>query len=334
MSALIPPEMAAFYKMVGYKSVGDHYIQEANEALLAKQYAVAQGHAKTIIDFAMAHKNHGEYDIAERLLRESIEIMEYAAVKKDNFSYIIAHRELGSTLGKKGKIDEAMKVYETALTLAPKTGDLPASILSNMAHLTEDPEKSIELLKRGLKMTSHDVIIATMKNNLAELTSDLSAREALHREALALRSMALPAMHPDIAQSHCNLGDTLQKLKKYKEAETHFFTSIKIRKAALGDSHPDLAFSFNNIGTLFIETGRPALAIPFLVKALAIFKKIDLPPNHRYILGTTESIEIAQEMVDMIKASEQFNAAAKVQASKTQVEEEEEEKKEEIEELD
>ena len=107
-----------------------------------------------------------------------------------------------------------------------------------------------------------------------------------------------------------NLAESLQLQKHYGEALEVFRRSREIDEKALGPGHPKLAYDFQGIGTVLLEMGRAAEAVPVLERALALREKNPLDPdllnNTRYNLATAlwdtgrkdRSLKLAHQALD------------------------------------
>lgn len=67
-----------------------------------------------------------------------------------------------------------------------------------------------------------------------------------------------------------NLGNVLEELGRYDEAQALQLRSLTIREAKLGPEHPDLIWTLMGLSGVHQASGHPELAVPLLERALEI----------------------------------------------------------------
>lgn len=92
--------------------------------------------------------------------------------------------------------------------------------------------------------------------------------EALLRDALAWRESALPADHPDVADSLNSLALLFKLRGNYAEAEPLYRRALDINLGAYGESHDVSIAAMNNLGALLKARGHLAQAEVYYRKAL------------------------------------------------------------------
>ncbi len=108
--------------------------------------------------------------------------------------------------------------------------------------------------------------------------SRLDEADAVLRRALEIRERALPADHPDVAETAMNLGVVRRYHGRYAEAEPLLRRALEIRRRVLPADHADTADSLNTLGSLVRAQGRPAEAEALFREALDVSRRA-LPPG-------------------------------------------------------
>ncbi|AZI45250.1 CHAT domain-containing protein (plasmid) [Deinococcus psychrotolerans] len=135
---------------------------------------------------------------------------------------------------------------------------------------------------------------AIILDNLGNVLSDLHRfDEALesHEEALKIKRQALPANHPDIADSLNNLGNVLSNLHRFDEALESHEEAFTIRRQALPANHQYTAGSLNNLGNVLSDLHRFDEAMERHEEAFTI-RLQSLPANHPDIAGSLNNLGI------------------------------------------
>ncbi len=189
--------------------------------------------------------------------------------------YANALKAKADVLGELGRQAEALDDFRTVLAiteqqLGPKHGDL-AVVLTNMAiveYYLGRPEES--------------------------------AKHA--RRALAITEAVYGADSPETAAALTMVGTALLAQRDYAGALETFQRSERAVEHALGPEHPSLADPLANIGSMLVQLKRPAEAVPYLERAIAIATKN----------AAGDSLDIVQLLAsqcDVLRAAGQLDAA-------------------------
>jgi len=192
--------------------------------------------------------------------RESLEYLSHESLWRAtlarNPAAAMAWFNLGDTLAKKGRHDEAIASFRRALELrpndAPGYNDLACELV-----LIGQPLEAIPLFERALVLRPG---YAEVHNNLG------NAFRSLGRivEATAQYEKALAAK-PDYPEAHNNLACELSAQGRLAEALTHFETAIRLQ--------PDHAAAHGNRANVLRDFGRLPEAFASYERALQLNSK-------------------------------------------------------------
>jgi len=193
------------------------------------------------------------------------------------------------------KLDAADDTARRAYLAALACGDLAAQSLAIdasavVARLRGDRDRALDesMLALALAELSGDPIArARSYNNLGriatELSGDLQTAEQHYRRALDLSADDLPLR----ARVLNNIGN-LERMRSRRTAALEAFRSALHLSERARDSYGQLAAE-HNIGLLFAEQNDPAQALPHLLKALAIERRMKSATAARTLLSIAEA---------------------------------------------
>ena len=177
-----------------------------------------------------------------------------------------AHNNMGNTLKVLGKLDEAKAIYTRAIELKYDYAEAHNNLGVTLKELSKLDEAETSLGKA-----------ITLKPSFAEAHNNLgiTLKEQGRLDEAEIKLVRAIELKPDYAVAHNNLGATLQELGKFSEAEASYKHAIALK--------PDYAEAYNNLGITLKELGR-------LTDAEVSYKKaIALKPNFAEVhsnLGT------------------------------------------------
>ncbi|MEO6810190.1 MAG: tetratricopeptide repeat protein [Isosphaeraceae bacterium] len=193
-------------------------------------------------------------------------------------------------LFKDGKVDEAEKLFRSALAIRERT------------HGPDDPETARYL---------SNLAFATMKQGKGKQAKDLFMR------SLSIRERSFGPEHLDVAKSHHDLGLLYLAEGEFKQGVEHMDRALTIYKNALGPEHPDVAQILNDVGGLchglarsrgeYRKPGKSDQGTPFsdlaersLERALAIREKAPGPDDLKVAdsLNVLAAVYVAQTRYD------------------------------------
>jgi len=221
-----------------YYKITAKYIKEQTGDT-SEQYALAQN------QLAVLHHELKNYDSAEILFKQSINIYENINLKSENYTQSIAN--LASLYKKINEYSKAVIQYQKVV----------------------ETDKNL-LGEKHPKYASNLNVLAILYFTLGEYEK----AEALYIDALNIRREILGENHPDYATSLNNLALNYEAQGKYEKAEPLYIDSYGIRKAVLGDSSTQYAQTLNNLAILYKKMGQYAKAKSLFFLAIDIFKKV------------------------------------------------------------
>ncbi|CAF4016053.1 unnamed protein product [Rotaria sp. Silwood1] len=180
----------------------------------------------------------------------------------------IYHR-LGSAKYHQGNYQEAIRLYEQALTIRQRL--LPPNHLD-------------------LAMSYNN--IGLVYNHMDEYPKALLS----HEKALEICQQTLRSNHPDLAASHNNIGLVSYKMRHYLDALSSHEKALEIRKQCLPPNHPDLGMSYNNIGVVYKDMGEYSKALSFYESAVDIGQR-SLPPNHPHLQTYKKNLDLVRKIL-------------------------------------
>ncbi|MBD3219937.1 tetratricopeptide repeat protein, partial [bacterium] len=189
----------------------------------------------------------GRLDEAEALQREALETYrqlpdDRIAGSRDSVICMVT-ANLGSTLRKRGKLDDAAVALEEAVARGRRVfGD-------------RHPE------------------VATFLNNLAGVRKDMgqyARAEALYREVVDLRREHGGEDHPNHARALNNLASLMQASGRSTAADSLYRDVVSRFRAHYGRRHPYVSFPLLGRGRALIDLDRPEQASPLVAEAVAI----------------------------------------------------------------
>ena len=164
-----------------------------------------------------------------------------------------AHNNLGIVYAKEGEYREAIKAFETALSLP---GDHPA--------LT--PQCNHTQVYNNLGRTYYTMLEEALPPSDAGACGETAVpgeadRERLYHNSLHSYQKAL-YMNPDNAEAHNNLGDLHYLMHSYRAAAHEYRTAVEL--------NPAYAEASNNLGVVYLDTMRYHDAEKAFIEALEV----------------------------------------------------------------
>ena len=232
----------------------------------------------SLTDLASLYLAKAEYDRAELLFREAVEVYRRQLGPEHPIT-ATGLNNLGITLYRKGDFAAAEPLLREALRLQRRdlgdddpavAGSLEnlAGMLAERGDVTAAEPLAREALALQRKLGDRNPIVARCTNSLAVLLhyrGDLAAAERLFREALVLRREILPPEHPDIAASLLGLGAVLADRGEEKAAESLLREALAIRRRVLQPGHWRIATVESELGGCLARQHRWQEARPLLV---------------------------------------------------------------------
>jgi tetratricopeptide (TPR) repeat protein len=198
-----------------------------------------------LLNLGGAYRDMGEPERAIPILRRALGIAE-RVVGASHPHVAGLNFNLGLCLSDLGRYDESASFLERALALRERLlgGDHPdvaTTLVAIGSNRTQrgDPELSLPLLRRALAIY----------------------------EAKAQRTPN------EWAMAHHELGETARRLGRYAEALEHERQAIRFIEAKAGAGSDYLLLPLQTVGALYLDQGRPDLAVSPLERAVGIYER-------------------------------------------------------------
>ncbi|MEM1204325.1 MAG: serine/threonine-protein kinase [Acidobacteriota bacterium] len=246
----------------------------------ARHDASAEVLAEVLGLYGRLEDERGDYDRAEGLIRESLDI---------------SRREHGE--------------------LQPAV----ALILNDLASVVQkrSPEEAEALYLRALGIqrqvfegSHHD--LATTLNNLGLLDYErqrFDQAEARYREALELRRKTFGSSHPHIAQVLAHLGDLELVRRNLDAAETLYRQALDIFRQELGEDHQEVAVALNNLGRVLLARGQVDEAGERFERSLEMHLRIFGDSHFRVAVMRNNLAQVARQRGELEEARRLYAAA-------------------------
>jgi Flp pilus assembly protein TadD len=202
------------------------------------------GGATIVLCLALTRQQLGPWQDSETLFRHAVEVTENNYVAYDN---------LGTVLGEKGQLDEAIRQFREAVRLKL----VHANAHCNLAIALEKQGQTDEAIRQFQEAIRLQPDHANAHCNLGSaLEKKGQMDEAMRQFQEAIR------LQPDYADAHNNLGVNLGKRGQLDAAIGQIQEAIRLK--------PDHAEAHNNLGTAFLQQGRTDAAIAQYREALRL----------------------------------------------------------------
>jgi tetratricopeptide (TPR) repeat protein len=245
------------------------------------------------VNLAEILRRDNQLDEAAKLASAAIADLEDRS--RGTESHISALFMLGRVQMARGDLEDAEPVlrraYDLQTKLAGEDSDETVNARNGLAELLVIRGKTDEaefLLRRNVEAVRKiygdgTATLGIAWNNLANALSDIPDKyveaEKAYLEAIRLLEANLEPGHPEIANSHNNLGSLYVKMERWQDAVTQHRIGLRLRTASLGPDHPNTAASQVGLALALNKLGQRADAEAMLRDAKASFTK-SLGANH------------------------------------------------------
>jgi eukaryotic-like serine/threonine-protein kinase len=226
------------------------------------------------------YRDMGDFERAQLLLRRAVDLAQRKV--GPNHPHVAGfYFNLGLCLSDLGRFEEAGVLLERALAirerlLGPDHPDVAGALMGLAANW----------IYRGKPATAH----------------------ALLERALAIYEAREPKIPDGWAMAHHKLGQADRALGHYDEALEHERQAIGMMEEALGPESDYLLDPLETVGGVYLDQGRPALAIPPLERAVKIY---DRQPPTLARWSSVARFELAQALWDSGGDRERARALAR-----------------------
>ncbi|MDA9161958.1 CHAT domain-containing protein, partial [Crocinitomicaceae bacterium] len=293
------------------------YYWKRSVELFEEYHPESKDYASSLNNLGLVYQKIGDYNAAEPLLKESLEIRK-KTLGEEHPVFASGLENLGNFYSVIGNHLAAKEMYMKALEIKKTAfgADHPevASSLNNLGNYyysmsnyrAAEPiyQRSLEIRKKTLG--EDHLYVAQSLNNLGNLYSDMGiykGAELLYNLSLDIKKKALGDQHPNVAMSLDNLGNLHSSMGAYKAAEPYYKLSLDINIKAYGEEHPEVAKNLNNLGVLYLKMAAYGDAESLLNQSLKIRKKI-FGEQHPDIATNLENLGNLYTMIGDYKIAE------------------------------
>jgi eukaryotic-like serine/threonine-protein kinase len=265
------------------------------------------------------YMNLGDYDMAQRLLEQSLELRRsiFPPLHSDIGESL---HNMGVLLWENGHYNDAEVYLREALNLKKDIYDglndsrantkmALAIVLKDLRNFEEAESLYQEAIRMNIEIhgENHESIAQGLNNfgNFLESIGEYQKAKDHYRESLELYTDLYGESHPDVAGRLNNLGAVHARLGDLNEALTYHENALRVRLSVFDENHPDIAESNYHLGGVHMDLGNLEIAEEYLNEALAI-QRITLNPNHPNTSQTLNSLGILMQRKGNFEASAQY----------------------------
>ena len=246
----------------------DDSVGQLRRALDAQRARAAAGAgddaelARTLNLLGMVLAERGEFDEAERVTRESLEL------RRKRFGETSI--EVGETLSNLGTLRADQGDHAAAETLYRQSIDVQDKL----------PLSSFGEDQKTATMTRANHRVSSMNNLARSLRAlgKLEEAERLYRRAIDESRAAMGPDNPIVVLPLTNLARLLNEQRRYAEAEQLGRESLRVARAALPPGHTDVLLAMNGLGAALLGQAKYDAAEPVYRELLDAARKPGVPP--------------------------------------------------------
>lgn len=244
--------------------------------------------------------------ILQSSLPQAIEVthkLEVLAKSLRNRSYEgVAYREQGAIAAVQTRYDEAISLYQQALTLFPQaTEPLNIALTYNlMAQSLRAQQKYISALsyvRKALALMREQGATAPMADAfnamgvIFERLDNLEESLAAHSQALDIRRAL--NNRPGIADSLYNIGEIYRELHDFTSAELYLTESVELDQSL--NNRSNQAYGLYKLADIQCALNKREQALDNGLQALALFTELDAKENIANVLVNLAKLELHSE---------------------------------------
>ncbi len=258
--------LGTVYRNLGLLEDARGPLEEALELRSSSDVDV-RDRSSSLSDLAALRVDQGEYDAAEALLREALDIR-LRADGRSSTEYARSARELAGTLQLQGRYEEALALYDTALSVVRSNGDSAAlsEVLNGRGLTLQGAGRAVEAvdglraavqIRRALNGSEHSSVAESLCNLGFTLrdAGQYEDSEVALTECLEIRRVILDPDHPAVGRTLNNLALVVDVRGDLGRADSLYREALGIQQRALGETHPSIAATFNNLAVLAYRRG-------------------------------------------------------------------------------
>jgi CHAT domain-containing protein/tetratricopeptide (TPR) repeat protein len=289
--ATLPAEQGLYFMTMAnlanlYTETGDASTSELTYKDLFSKMEKAPGiaplaKAMALNNQAEGHLQRGNYQVARKLLNESLEIVRIAC-GPTHPRYATALNNAGAFYLDIGDKIKAEDLFQQALDIRlPVLGEASLEVAQSYNNLGEiardrgDLDRAIAhfrkamAVKRRVYKAPHLSLATTMGNlgHLLMMAGQWDGAERMLQDTLTCLEASVGKEHPDYAETLQSLGDMHKRKGNYSRAESYLQQCLDILRREYGAGR-SFAIATVNMAELYVATGR-------LIVALSYFKELD-----------------------------------------------------------
>ncbi|MBM3239064.1 tetratricopeptide repeat protein [Candidatus Poribacteria bacterium] len=237
--------------------------------------------AANLYQLGMIAQSLGDYDQAVQYYHQSMKIYEELELKNE---ISLVYHQLANIHYQQGRYEEALRYYNNSLRIQQELGNQAgiANSLNNIGIIYQEQsgyEEALQYYNEALHIyqeLSNQAGIANSLNNIGIIYQEQSRyEEALRYYNNSLRIQQELGNQADVAASLHNIGMIRQRQGRYEEALRYYNEALRIDQE-LGNQ-VGVAHSFGQISNLYAERNDDRTAIQYALRALVIFRSLNLP---------------------------------------------------------
>jgi predicted O-linked N-acetylglucosamine transferase (SPINDLY family) len=179
---------------------------------------ISEYNVKYLIQIALQKHQSGEWDEAESLYKQVLEIQPECVGEPGKLYYVQAHNNLGNILWQQGKLEAALKSYQSALKIQPNyaLSHYKGNIFLQQGKL----DAAVDYYEQALKLKPDYAEAHNNLGNALKLQGKLDAAIESFRQTLRIK--------PDWIQVHKNLGNTLYEQGNLEAAVESYHHALRL----------------------------------------------------------------------------------------------------------
>ncbi len=270
-------------------------------------------------------KNQYQLDSADYYLKQAAKLFKNHEVW-DN--YLIIQNEVGAILLQKGDLDNAIRFFETQLSVAAEhfdaNNEYSANFYNNLGlayFFKGDVDAALDFYDRAFSIRialgdRESIFVSNLFNDMGNGYAEKGEFDLAfdyYKKALQIRKKILGENHPETALSYNNLGIVYKAQGQYDLAIEYHQKAVGIQKKIFGEDYPELANYYQGIGSVYKEKGDLDLAMDYYMKAYTIHAKTYGESNPKVASDLVAIGTVYTDKGDYENAVDAFQRALKIQ---------------------